>query len=500
MRSLLLMFLFAMTPAVALAQPQPPPVAPTEPPATQPGDSEGLSEEALLQAADEIAQKVGEIRGLEVKAPVKKGIKQREELRAVLIQKLDEQVSDAEIEAEAAVFKRLGVIPADLDYKKILLDVLTEQIAGFYDQHSKELYIMQGIPLSMQRPAMAHELFHAIQDQHFDILALQRPFKTTENSDFALARSALLEGDATVLMFDFEMYESGQLPAGDRTSLIDIPFAANMLRQLDFNTLMNQNSVFGSLGGAGFSVGDSALAKAPAIFRESLVFPYFAGMRFIVIARNQRTWADVDQIYANPPISTEQILHPERYFEGDEPEWLTFDARAGLPGWTQIYDSVIGEFQFLQFFRAHPHDGVDPGAAAMGWDGDRVFAFQNPDRTRTALVSLSSWDSIGEAREFYDAVVKVSRQRYPSAVVHNAAAGHGQSTCFVIGAENSRERLYLEQWGDLVLYVEGTPSELDADGKELNPSTHIVREQVFKTLKRRPLRDEISDRLARTDD
>ena len=478
---------FAMS-AAAQAPPQ-------APPQSQPVE---LPEEQLLKTADEIAAMVGQIRGLPVKEPVKKGIKKRDELRAVLIQKLGEEVKDADIEAEAAVFKRLGVIPQDLDYKKMLLDLLTEQIAGFYDPKTAELYIMQGIPLAMQRPAMAHELFHAIQDQHFDIEAMQEPFKTTENSDFALARSALLEGDATVLMFDFSMYENKQLPQGSVTSLIDIPMANNMLRQINMDSIMSLDSLSGALGGGGnetMSAADTALAEAPRIFRESLVFPYFAGMRFIVMARTQRTWKDIDKIYENPPVSTEQIMHPEKYFEGDEPEHLQFDASAAFVGWKPIYDSVIGEFQLQQILKAHPAPGVNVNDAAMGWDGDRIHGFQD-ESGHTAVVFMSSWDSISEAQEFYRAAVAVAKTRYPNAVVTNNAKGHGQSTCLAMQG-GSKERLYVEQWGDLVLYVEGTTSKLDGDGKELDPMTHRVRETAFKTLKREPFRDVMARELER---
>ena len=148
--------------------------------------SEAELEKSLLAATDEIAAQVANVRGLAVKSKVKRGIKKRDELRRTLIEKLAEDVSDDDIAGEGKILKRLGLIPADMDYKKVLLDVLTEQIAGFYDQGSKELYIMVGIPLSLQRPAMAHEIFHALQDQHFDILSLQEPFTTTEHGDFML--------------------------------------------------------------------------------------------------------------------------------------------------------------------------------------------------------------------------------------------------------------------------------------------------------------------------
>lgn len=485
--------LAALSALLCLAMPAAAQQAPVEKDA--PAEGASVSEEALLAAAEEIAQDVAEIRGLEVMGPVKKGIKQRDELRAVLISKLAEEIEDEDIEAEAAVFKRLGVIPQDLDYKKVLLDVLTEQIAGFYDQTTKELYIMEGIPLSLQRPAMAHELFHAIQDQHFDILSMQEPFSTMENSDFALARSALIEGDATVLMFDFSLYEAGTLPQEGATSLVDIPVAANLLRNLEFNDITALEQLAGTFGGAGFDIGDSALSRAPAIFRESLMFPYFAGMRFVVMARSGRTWADIDRIYENPPVSTEQILHPERYFAGDDPQHVDFQSDQALADWKPIYDSVIGEFQMLQILKAHVPDLS--GGAAKGWDGDRMRAYRNNDTGSTAVVFLSTWDGIGEAGEFYEAAVAAAEKRYPEATPVGSVGKYGESTCLVIGPQDARERLYVERWGDMVLYVEGTPSKLDADGKETDPTTHQLRQLVWKTQQRAPFSQHMKEVLAR---
>lgn len=479
--------------AAAAEEPSDGAAPPEEAPKKQPAPQ---SEEDLLNAADRIAGQVAEIRGLAVKKQVDKGIKRRDELRAVLVEKLAEEVTDADIEAEAKVYKRLGVIPADLDYKKVLLDVLTEQIAGFYDQKTKELYIMEGMPMQMLRPAMAHELFHAIQDQHFDILRLQRPYSTVENSDFALARSALIEGDATVLMFDFSLYESGSLPQPGRTSLVDIPFAANLLRNLQFNDLAELEQMAGAFGGAGFDIGESALAKAPRIFREMLVFPYFAGMRFIVAARAGRTWAEVNEIYDDPPVSTEQILHPERYFDRDDPEYVTFDADAALPGWTRIYDSVLGEFQFLQYLNTHAsQSGVDAAAAAAGWDGDRVHAWEDPKSGRVALALVSTWDSETEADEFYTAAVATTATRYPDAEQTRASGEHGRSTCLVVGPADRRERVYIERWGDVVLYLEGTPSVPGEDGEETNPATHRLREQIWKSLDRAPFSEAMEKAL-----
>lgn len=431
------------------------------------------SERDLLDTADTIAQQVAEIRGLPLTHPIKKGIKRRDELRDVLVAKLAEEVSDDQIEAEGMVYKRLGLIPQDLDYKKVLLDVLSEQIAGFYDQKTKELYVMQGIPMDFQKPAMAHEIFHAIQDQHFDILSLQEPFNSTENGDFALARSALLEGDATIVMLDYGLYAQGSLPQGDITSVVDIPLIAGTLKAMSFENLTAIEQMMGSSGApTEMQAGAEALSQAPAVFRELLMFPYFAGMRFIVASRVGRSWKDVDRVYANPPVSTEQILHPERYYAGDQPEHLAYDIAPALPGFTRIYDTVMGEFQVRLWLKLTAPDSGFAEAAA-GWDGDRLVAYRRGDHV---LVNVAlAWDSVQDAKEFQTAILAATLKRYPQATRADHSGKSGESTCLTL---KSGEAVYIERWGDLVFYIEGT-----GFGGDL-PQTADVREQLAETLDR----------------
>lgn len=459
------------------------------------------AEQDLLDTAAQIAAEVAQIRGLELKSPIKKGIKRRDELRNVLVTKLAEEVSDREIEAEGKVFARLGLIPQDLDYKKMLLDVLTEQIAGFYDQKTKELYIMQGIPLNLQRPAMAHELFHGIQDQHFDILSLQAPFSSTENGDFALARSALIEGDATIVMFDFSLYESGTLPQPDKTSVVDIPMVAGMLKKLSFDDLTAIESMMGGAAGMNSDgVAGSALAQAPAIFRELLMFPYFAGMRFVVMMRIQKAWSDVDAIYENPPVSTEQILHPEKYLAGDMPVFLRYNPSARVLGeaWSPIYDTVMGEFQMRLYLKTHlsEQEGSDYSEAATGWNGDRLLAWEHDDRVM--LSHLTAWDSVKDAEEYYQAMVETYDVRYPGATVEANSGKFGESTCLL--RSDDSERIYVERWGDLVLVIEGAPSSLNENGKETDPTLYMMRKQAFSTLERVPYERYISEATAKSSD
>ncbi len=477
------------------------------------------SAEKLLDEASEITDQVARIRGLSPRRDVDKGVKTREQLRDVLVDKLAEEQSKQQMRQEEAVYRQLGLIPEQFDYREAMLDVLTEQIAGFYDQETGELNIMVGIPLDLQRPAMAHEIFHAIQDQHFDLTEMLKPFSGREHGDFQLARSALIEGDATVLMLDYSLYENGTLPEGQTRSIVDIPMMANMLRQLDYDKLGAMEQLGGG-GGMGALSGsqndrqeneaspsdlfDSALSDAPSIIRRSLIFPYLAGMRFVIAMRSNQSWEDFNGVYDRPPVSTEQILHPTRYANRDEPVVLEFDPGRVLPAHDQIYDSVLGEFQMRLFLEHHLDDeeGIetDLGAedATTGWDGDRLFAYQQKEGEPPLLVHLSIWDSRRDARQYYTVLDAVTGKRFPEASTRTASGKFGSSTCYRRGGdeEESGERIYLERWGDAVLHIEGSPSQLDEEGDETDPTTYQIRERVWETLDRRPFREVYEERMA----
>ncbi|MFU8802558.1 MAG: hypothetical protein ACNA8W_02000 [Bradymonadaceae bacterium] len=471
------------------------------------------SEAKLLDEAAEIGAKVGRIRGLELKEEIIKGVKNRDELREVLIEKLAEGVTDEEIEAEAKIFKRMGLFRPEIQYKQLMLDLLTEQIAGFYDQSSKELYIMKGIPQDHQRSTIAHEIFHAIQDQHFDIGRMLAPFSSEENSDFALARMALIEGDATVLMIDFTLYESGVLPQDGVTSIVDIPMMAAMLLELDMQNLAALEQMVptptAEEDGGDFempSLQDSVLVQAPAIIQELLVFPYVGGLRFVIMARSGNTWDDVDAIYARAPVSTEQILHPERYFAGDWPVHIEFNPAKALTNHKKMYETVLGEFQLRAWLNAHLGRSadeapavIDVAAAAEGWGGDRLLGWED-ESGRTLITHLSSWDTPEDTLEFYEALVEMTKARYPDGEIVASSGKHGQSICVLLRSDEGNERLYVEQWGDLVLYIEGAPSVLDENDRETDPTVWMVRDEVWKTFSKSPFEDILAEREAKLEE
>lgn len=398
-----------------------------------------------------------------------------------------------------------------INYKRLMLDLLSEQIAGFYDQDTKELYIMEGLPVALQRPTMAHEIFHVIQDQHFDILAMQAPFNSKEHSDFQLARSALLEGDASVLMLDFSLYEAGSLPQKGIQSIVDSKPMVMAIKQMSQGKMGALESVLNKANKP--SAKPSALQRAPSFIRELLIFPYLGGLRFVIEARQGRSWKQFNDIYKRPPVSTEQILHPERYFAGDDPILLNFTPK--LAGAQKVYDNVLGELQMFLILKSQLGDPLPNQAKPVninldetlkGWDGDRILSY----KTKTGelvTIHLTVWDSPKDASEYYVATKKSITRRFgplktdktAGLTSKTIAAKYGQSTCYSYtpaSKTNAAQRsAYVEQWGDLVLYIEGLPAA--AANTPANQAPVIqLRDSIWTSLKRVPFRQELNKRIA----
>ena len=222
---------------------------------------------------------------------------------------------------------------------------------------------------------IAHELTHALADQHYDLDAMQKAVK--KDDDRSLALSALIEGEATLAMFgagmdDWEGDEITQLPAEN------LEWTFNLISPF-----------------LPFMGGGKTLRNAPPIISESMIFPYFRGMVFCAKLTNKGGWAAIDEVYRNPPLSTEQILHPEKYRgKLDLPMSIDLGVLKPGEGWKEVGRNVLGEMQLGVMLRKHGGK-----AAAAGWDGDRYAVFEGPD-DKLGLVWLSTWDSEDDAREF----------------------------------------------------------------------------------------------------
>lgn len=372
----------------------------------------------LLNAVDEIVQQVSALRGLKVKRPIKRGVLSREEISQKLKERINKEYTPAEVRIEESILKRLGLLPEKAEYEKMLFDLLSEQVAGFYDPSAQTLYIADWLPMDLQRPALAHEIEHALQDQHFDLRPFSQPLK--EESDRQLARAALVEGDGTAVMLEFVARSLG----------LDVSRLPEMVSSLGKQMMQ-------------LTVGQTpSFQRAPAVLRDTLIFPYAVGLDFVESIRIPHGWPRIDQVFARPPVSTEQVMHPTKYTQDEQPVRITPAAPtlAALPGYKEVRRDVFGEMLLKVWFRNKSTEEAAERAAA-GWGGDRLVALAPPpapdegEGRQVALVLLSAWDTEGDARE----AERAARQAITAALRAGAEANH------------------VERRGSLVLVLCGVP-------------------------------------------
>jgi len=329
---------------------------------------------AFAEAADEVLQNMSQITGLSLVSPLKKTLRSREEIRAYVIRQMDEDKDTAQRYADARAAEAFGLLPKNFDLDSFMIELLTEQIAGLYDPKAHEFYIADWIPLEDQRMVMAHELTHALEDQHFQIdkwLKAARP-----NDDAELAREAFLEGSAMAAMVDYLLQGTGK-------SVNDMP-------EFDPSLLTGD-------------VGDSpSMKKAPPFIKDALVFPYFAGMKFTAASLKPDGWPALGKVFNNPPVSTQQIMHPALYKSGHVPEKVTLpDLQARLgKDWKKLDDNLMGEFGWKEVLKQYlGEDRAAPLAAA--WDGDRYLVYEHQPSKRLLLVTRVHLASDEQANRFF---------------------------------------------------------------------------------------------------
>ncbi len=393
-------------------------------PATAPKTekSKPITSEEVVKLADEVIKQVSEIRGLKLLRPVKSGAKSRAEIEQMVIQNFEEESTPAELDAEFKTLVAFGLVAPDFKYREFLTKLLTEQIAGFYDPKKKEFHLANWNPLDLQKPVMAHELTHALQDQHFD---LQRFDKWPDgDGDREMAIHALIEGDATALMIDYLMKPLGQ-------TLTKLP--KSVLDQM--NSEMN-------------APGMEVISAAPNAIRESLTFPYGSGLGFVYDVLKAQGWEGVSKAYTNLPQSTEQILHPAKYLAHEMPLKVALGEVSEVlgPGWKRINFDVNGEFGYYLLL-AEYLDKTIARKAAEGWGGDQYAVYENATKRRTTAVHLSRWDTTNDAAKFFEAYAARTAKRWPQARV-------GKSAQQIVYA-TPRGETWLEWRGNAVLAIEG---------------------------------------------
>ncbi len=297
----------------------------------------------------------------------------RAQVRDYVIHKFDDDLPPAELAGAQAAYRLFGLIPDSLDLRRTMVDLLTEQVAGYFDPDSNALYIPTDIDPSQARLVISHELVHALQHQYLNLDSL---VELKRQNDRRSAAQAILEGQATLAQILVLMPEQ---------KIESLPNFWELRTALGGQ--QDQMKVFGS---------------APLWLRESLIFPYLGGAEFV-------RWFDHEYPGKQPygvlmPISTEQILHPARYATGDRPDALAFEAPARD---TVRYEDGLGEFEIRLLLQQHLGDDGAAASLAAGWDGDRYKVLGHGSGAGAgagagaeALVWYTLWDDKTAAARF----------------------------------------------------------------------------------------------------
>lgn len=338
-------------------------------------DTGGVSSDLVISSDAALAERAAALLpalatrvGLELREPVRLERRSREELERYLVFKLDEELPAETAEWTEAVYRLLGLIGPEVNLVTILEDVYLEQVAGFYDPDSTTLFVLDDQPEEALETLLVHELVHAIQDQAVDLSSLT---DRIVGNDRQGAAQAAIEGHATLIMFEYSL---GQLQGAD-IDILDFPdFTATMAPSLE--AAREQSP---------------ALSRAPRIVQEALLFPYLGGTAFV-----EAMWKNGDArelpFGANLPTSTEQVIHPERFFAArDQPTEL----RLSFEGGESVFEDGLGEMEVAVLLETLV--GATGETLAAGWDGDRYALFGDAN-SGYSLVWVSIWDD-GAARD-----------------------------------------------------------------------------------------------------
>ena len=347
------------------------------------------SQEAFFQAADQVLAQMSRMLDLPILHPVKKSLKSKAQIRAFLIKQDQEDKNPAKRYADKMALEAFGLIPRAFDLHQFMLNLLTNQIAGFYDPKEQEFYIADWIPLSEQRMVMAHELTHALDDQHFHIEAWLKAARP--NDDAESARQAVLEGSAVVSMIDYQL-----LSMGTNRTVREMPNIAPLTKLILGNPSTSPD-----------------MAAAPPYIRDSLLFPYLYGAVFTQQVLKAGTgWKDFQKVFARPPVSTQQIMQPSYYLDDTAPPPVTLPNLKLLGSrWKVLDENIVGEFDLQEILKQYL-PATEATSIAPDWWGDRYAILENKTSKSSLLLFRLRLDSQKHAGQFFSAYSDLLRKKH----------------------------------------------------------------------------------------
>ncbi len=352
------------------------------------------------KAIDAAMTDLAEVTGFQIKTPLEFQLITRDQVKTFLADKMKSGVKPEEVRAEELTLKMFGFVPQDFDLKKSTLDLLTEQTAAFYDFHEKKLFITDWAASKMQEEALVHELAHALADQNFRLERYTR--KVEDDSEKSLARQAVVEGQAQWLTRAV-LLKRGMTPQtddGDKQGEKD-----------------DDSPVFD---------------KAPLYFQATLMFPYDVGESFQQAVFEKYGKEGFTRVFLHPPVSAQQVLHPEKYFAGVTP--LDVDVPQ-MKGMKHLVEGPVGELDHAILLQQY----VGKDAArdlSPHWRGGNFRIYENKKKKLDVLVYRSVWTDDASAEWFFASYEKILKGKWKTLEItertENRIGGKGDDGYFCV--------------------------------------------------------------------
>jgi hypothetical protein len=432
------------------AQPSPQPLAtPSHRLEVEPVEKEHkitpVEAKELFQSVDEILHFASRDTGLAIKKSVKRTVVSREQVEKYIGDKFKNDADRIRFERSELVQKKFGLLPRDFDLHGYLIKLLAEQVAGYYDEKSKTMNLLDWIEPELQRPVMAHELTHALQDQSYDLEKMSKHDEEIErkglknlnemirNDEESACRSAVVEGQAMIVLLDYIL-------APAKKSVVNAPEFVDMME------------------GQMKKSGDSPVFdSAPLLLREELTFPYRDGMKFIrdlLVARGKGL--AYKGVLERMPQTTREIMEPKEYLAGHRvPPLLLPDLRFLKKDYEPFDAGAVGELDVNILLRVYADEDTAKRLTPE-WRGGAYYAAgrkgaKPSDRNSTAHVGLyyiSKWATGDAAQEFAKVYAAALSSRYKEL---RRVHGHAPEVLQWASVDGP---IFIQQTGNMVIAVE----------------------------------------------
>jgi hypothetical protein len=400
--------------------------------------------EAALGRVATIMPVIAKLRGLSFDREVPTKYQATADFQAFVRREIAKELPAERSRALSAALAHLGFLAKPIDLATVEEQAAITQAGAYYDPAAKSFFLVM-VPNNelILDTISAHELTHALQDQHFD-LAHYLPSDGSLDDDAAAARRFIAEGDATFAMLLYGVHSV----MGDKMSRETVAALRGQIEKLaalDVDALKVQAKAQLALFDmdADMKKALDAMDDIPPAVLVPLFESYMKGALVALTMYEHGGWASVDELYRKPPASTEQVLHPETKLlpRRDRPHRVTLTK----PADPELAGNVLGELQWRVYFELWkvPH----AAEAAAGWGGDRFSVTSRNDGRLIGRIA-TTWDTAGDATQFADAYVASLAARFPGADVSHPAAGVARADGGKVFVRTAGKRVFIVDGAD----------------------------------------------------